>query len=92
MDFRFTDDQLTLAEGVRDYLAGTHGPEVLRRLDEQGSRDPAIGQGLVDMGLTGVLVDNKDVEKNIGLPFVNFCDYYGIEPDGKINIKASFSL
>ncbi len=40
----------------------------------------------------GVMVDNKDVEKNIGLPFVNFCDYYGIEPDGKINIKASFSL
>ena len=33
MDFRFTDDQLTLAEGVRDFLAGTHGPDVLRRLD-----------------------------------------------------------
>ena len=42
MDFRFSDDQLTLAESVRDYLAGTHGPEVLRRLDAEGNRDPAI--------------------------------------------------
>jgi len=56
MDFRFTDDQLLLAEGVRDYLAGTHGPEVLRRLDADGNRDPAIWQGLVEMGLPGLLV------------------------------------
>ena len=33
MDFRLSEDQLLLADGVRDYLAGTHGPEVLRRLD-----------------------------------------------------------
>jgi len=61
MDFRYTEDQLLLAEGVRDYLAGTHGPEVLRRLDAareagEGNRDPAIWQGLVDMGLPGLLV------------------------------------
>lgn len=56
MDFRFTQDQLTLAETVRDYLAGTHGPEVLRRLDEHGPRDPAIWRGLAEMGLTGLLV------------------------------------
>ncbi len=56
MDFRFSDDQLTLAESVRDYLAGTHGPEVLRRLDAEGNRDPAIWQGLADMGQTGLLV------------------------------------
>ena len=56
MDFRITDDQLLLATSVREYLAGTHGTQVLRRLDEQGNRDPAIWQGLVDMGLTGVLV------------------------------------
>ena len=56
MDFLLSEDQLTLAEGVRDYLAGTHGPEVLRRLDEQGNRDPAIWQGLVEMGLPGLLV------------------------------------
>ena len=53
MDMLFTEDQLALAETVRDYLAGTHGPEVLRRLDVDGNRDPAIWQGLVEMGLTG---------------------------------------
>lgn len=56
MDFRFTDDQLTLTTSVRDYLSGTHGPEVLRQLDADANRDPAIWQGLVDMGLTGLLV------------------------------------
>lgn len=56
MDFRFTEDQLLLAESVRDFLAGTHGPEVLRRLDTAGPRDPAIWQGLAEMGLTGLLV------------------------------------
>ena len=67
MDFRFTDDQLTLAESVRDYLAGTHGPEVLRRLDSEGNRDPAIWQGLVDMGLTGLLVPEEHGGLGLGL-------------------------
>ena len=56
MDFRFSEDQLTLAEGVRDFLEGTHGPEVLRRLDENGNRDSAIWDSLVEMGLTGLLI------------------------------------
>lgn len=67
MDFRFTDDQLTLAETVRDYLAGTHGPEVLRRLDADGNRDPAIWQGLADMGLTGLLVPEAHGGLGLGL-------------------------
>ena len=67
MDFRFSDDQLTLAESVRDYLAGTHGPEVLRRLDAEGNRDPAIWQGLVDMGLTGLLVPKAHGGRAMGL-------------------------
>lgn len=67
MDFRFSDDQLTLADGVRDYLSGTHGPEVLRRLDEAGPRDPAIWQGLVDMGLTGLLVPEAQGGLGMGL-------------------------
>lgn len=67
MDFRFSEDQLTLAEGVRDYLTGTHGPEVLRRLDEAGPRDPAIWQGLVDMGLTGLLVPEEHGGLGMGL-------------------------
>ncbi len=67
MDFRFTDDQLMLADSVRDYLAGTHGPEVLRRLDQDGNRDPAIWQGLVDMGLTGLLVPEAKGGLGMGL-------------------------
>ncbi|MEY4722439.1 MAG: hypothetical protein RIQ46_2164 [Pseudomonadota bacterium] len=67
MDFRFTEDQLLFADSVRDYLAGTHGPEVLRRLDEQGNRDPAIWQGLVEMGLTGLLVPEEQGGLGMGL-------------------------
>jgi alkylation response protein AidB-like acyl-CoA dehydrogenase len=67
MDFRFTDDQLTLADSVRDYLAGTHGPEILRRLDAEGNRDPAIWQGLVDMGLTGLCVPEEHGGLGLGL-------------------------
>ena len=67
MDFRFTEDQLLLAESARDYLAGTHGPEVLRRLDAEGPRDPAIWQGLVEMGLTGLLVPEAQGGVGMGL-------------------------
>jgi alkylation response protein AidB-like acyl-CoA dehydrogenase len=67
MDFRFTEDQLTLAESVRDYLAGTHGPEVLRRLDSDGPRDPALWQGLVEMGLTGLCVPEEYGGLGMGL-------------------------
>ena len=67
MDFRLTEDQLLLAEGVRDYLSGTHGPEVLRKLDAEGNRDPAIWQGLVDMGLPGLLVPEEHGGMGLGL-------------------------
>lgn len=67
MDFRFSDDQLTLAQSVGDYLAGTHGPEVLRRLDAEGNRDPAIWQGLVEMGLTGLCVPEEHGGLGMGL-------------------------
>jgi alkylation response protein AidB-like acyl-CoA dehydrogenase len=67
MDFRFSEDQLMLADSVRDYLAGTHGPEVLRRLDAEGARDPAIWTGLVEMGLTGLLVPEEQGGLGMGL-------------------------
>ncbi|MFM6950644.1 MAG: acyl-CoA dehydrogenase family protein [Chakrabartia sp.] len=67
MDFRLSEDQVTLIESVRDYLAGTHGPEVLRRLDAEGNRDPAIWQGLVDMGLTALLVPEAHGGLGMGL-------------------------
>lgn len=59
MEFLLTDDQLSLKEGVKDYLTGTHGPEVLRKLDGEGNRDPLIWQGLVEMGLPGLLVPEE---------------------------------
>ncbi|HEX4847595.1 MAG TPA: acyl-CoA dehydrogenase family protein [Novosphingobium sp.] len=67
MDFRFSDDQLTLVDSVRDYLAGTHGPEVLRRLDAESNRDPAIWQGLVEMGLTALCVPEEHGGLGMGL-------------------------
>lgn len=67
MDFRLSDDQTLLAESVRDYLAGTHGPEVLRRLDAEGARDPAIWHGLAEMGLTGLLVPEEYGGLGMGL-------------------------
>jgi alkylation response protein AidB-like acyl-CoA dehydrogenase len=67
MDLLLTPDQLELAASVRSYLAGTHGPEVLRRLDAGPNRDPAIWRGLVDMGLTGVCVPESHGGLGLGL-------------------------
>jgi alkylation response protein AidB-like acyl-CoA dehydrogenase len=59
MDFHISPDRLELAQAVGDYLAGTHGPDVLRRLDTDGNRDAAIWAGLVEMGLPGLLVPEE---------------------------------
>lgn len=68
MDVRLTEEQLQLAETVRDYLRDTHGPEVLRRLDAAGgARDPQIWRGLVEMGLTGLLVPEAQGGLGLGL-------------------------
>ena len=67
MDFLIAPERLELAEAVRDFLAGTHGPEVLRQLDQSGNRDAAIWQGLVDMGLPGLLVPEDHGGLGMGL-------------------------
>jgi alkylation response protein AidB-like acyl-CoA dehydrogenase len=67
MDFRLDEDQVLLAQGVRDYFAGTHGPQVLRRLDQSQGRDTAVWQGLVDMGLPGLLVPESHGGMGLGL-------------------------
>lgn len=67
MDMLLSAEQLELRDGVRDYLEGTHGPEVLRRLDATGGRDPSIWQGLVDMGLPGLLVPEAQGGMGLGL-------------------------
>lgn len=67
MDFRLSEDQRNLRDAVRDYLAGEHGPEVLRRLDVEGGRDSAIWDGLVGMGLAGLLVPEAQGGLGLGL-------------------------
>lgn len=67
MDFRLTQDQIDLRDAVRDYLAGEHGPAVLRRLDVEGGRDAALWQGLIGMGLGGLLVAEAHGGLGLGL-------------------------
>ena len=67
MNFAFTDEQIELRDGVRAYLEGTHGAEVLRRLDTEGGRDPAIWRGLVEMGLTALIVPEAQGGLGLGL-------------------------
>lgn len=67
MDFRLTSDQVELRDAVRDYLTGEHGPETLRRLDAGGAPDPALWEGLVGMGLTGLLVPEAQGGLGLGL-------------------------
>ncbi|MGH6781614.1 MAG: acyl-CoA dehydrogenase family protein, partial [Sphingomonadaceae bacterium] len=67
MDFRFTEDQVTLRDSVREYLEGTHTPELLRKLDEHGNRDPQVWNGLVEMGLGGLLVPEDQGGLGMGL-------------------------
>lgn len=67
MDFSLTDDQQVLVRTVRDYLAAAHGPEMLRRFDA-GDEGDAIWQGLVEMGLPGLLV--PEAQGGLGLGIV----------------------
>ena len=67
MNLLLTPDQLELGDSVRSYLAGTHGPDVLRRLDAGPNRDPAVWQGLVDMGLPGLCVPESAGGLGLGL-------------------------
>jgi alkylation response protein AidB-like acyl-CoA dehydrogenase len=56
MEFRFTEDQLTLRDHVRSFLADAHPPERLRALDAAGGRDGAVWASLVELGLAGLAV------------------------------------
>lgn len=70
MDFTITEDQATLTQGVRDYLAGVHTPELLRALDTSDSRRSAdVWQGLVEMGLPGLLV--PEAQGGLGLSLLD---------------------
>ncbi len=59
MDFRIPEDSLELTQAVRDYLLEAHGADMLRRLDAQ-QHDGGLWQGLVTMGLPGLLVPESE--------------------------------
>lgn len=67
MDLLIASERLELAEAVRDFFSGKHGPEVLRRLDAQDNRDPTIWQSVVEMGLPGLLVPEEHGGLGMGL-------------------------
>lgn len=70
MDFTITEDQATLTQGVRDYLAGVHGAEVLRTLDASESRrSDTVWRGLTEMGLPGLLV--PEAQGGLGLSLLD---------------------
>ena len=70
MDVTITEDQATLTQGVRDYLAGVHAPELLRALDASDSRRSAdVWQGLAKMGLPGLLV--PEAQGGLGLSLLD---------------------
>lgn len=56
MDFNFSQDELDLRDGAREYLRGSCTPDVLRKLVEDESADLGGWSELVEMGLVGFLV------------------------------------
>ena len=56
MDFSYSQDELDLRDGAREYLRGRCTPEVLRKLVENGSADLDSWCELIEMGLVGFLV------------------------------------
>jgi len=56
VDFNFSQDELDLRDGAREYLRGRCTPEVLRGLVENGSASLDSWSELVEMGLVGFLI------------------------------------
>lgn len=56
MDFRPTDDQQLLIDGVRDFLAGECTPDHVRAAWQSGGFDPGRWKGLAGLGITGLTV------------------------------------
>ena len=69
MDFRFTEDQLELAEGARSFLEGVCTPERLKALDE-GTETENLWPQIAEMGLLGVMAPEE--AGGLGLGAVDF--------------------
>jgi alkylation response protein AidB-like acyl-CoA dehydrogenase len=60
MEFAISAESQELAEAVRDYLSHAHGPSVLRDLDAGSGSAQDVWDGLVALGLPGLLVPEAD--------------------------------
>jgi len=67
MEFALTSDQLELQRGLADWLAGEHGPAQVRRLAESDEGADALRDGLVALGLPGLLVPESEGGLGLGL-------------------------
>jgi alkylation response protein AidB-like acyl-CoA dehydrogenase len=56
VDFNFSQDELDLRDGAREYLRDRCTPDVLRKLVENESADLGSWPELIEMGLVGFLV------------------------------------
>jgi len=56
VDFNFSQDELDLRDGAREYLRDRCTPEVLRKLVEKNSADLGSWSEMIEMGLVGFLV------------------------------------
>jgi alkylation response protein AidB-like acyl-CoA dehydrogenase len=70
MDFGLSEEQRSMQDGLRRFLSETAGLEQLRETVANGpAHDTQLWQGLVDMGLTGLLV--PETYGGLGLPLMD---------------------
>ncbi|MFF2997164.1 acyl-CoA dehydrogenase family protein [Streptomyces sp. NPDC057950] len=70
MDFRLTEDQIALRDGVRALLAGRFGPEALRAAVARGGRglDRTLWRELGEAGFFSLRLPEADGGVGLGLP------------------------
>jgi len=67
MDFRLTDDQIALRDGIRSFCDGQMPAEKLGALAEAGGFDRALWSGLAEMGVFGLRAAESDGGVGLGM-------------------------
>jgi alkylation response protein AidB-like acyl-CoA dehydrogenase len=68
MDFRLTDDQVALRDGIRAWCDGSAPIEKLAEIAQQGGRlDRTLWSGLAEMGVFGLRTPERDGGVGLGL-------------------------
>jgi alkylation response protein AidB-like acyl-CoA dehydrogenase len=67
MDFRLTDDQIALRDGIRSFCDGQMPAEKLGPLAEAGGFDRALWSGLAEMGVFGLRAAESDGGVGLGM-------------------------